>query len=328
MNIMSEVSDPHIEVILKKKMYWLHVPALFLCLSLAACGSSHLADTEVDDSVLPGGMEPVTDMAFLDGTWSITGGTKLYFDSKGGYYIYRRCDGMGGRGEFSEVDGRPMIEFNGFLYDFLLRDDGVLLPDQNGEADGFNIDHHTFQRDGDAEIIEWEPENWDGMWQNALGETIVINSTLNEYAAFSPDYSSNGTIGDAGSGMGLYLYEDGANAYLCPSADGNSFTLAGEYPGRYNSGEHFDGVFYRNGDFAAYTDLESAEFYYDSDSKICLWYHDGVNDYYLGDEYSIGDDGLAYHEGDGLIYPAGWIPEKTYDPTVDWGTDWMNNWGV
>ena len=26
--------------------------------------------------------------------------------------------------------------------------------------------------------------------------------------------------------------------------------------------------------------------------------------------------------------PPGWIPEKIYDPVVDWGTDWMNNWGV
>lgn len=58
-------------------------------------------------------MEPVTDMASLDGTWSIAGTTKLYFDSSGGYYIYRGCNGLGGRGEFSEVDGRPMIEFNG-----------------------------------------------------------------------------------------------------------------------------------------------------------------------------------------------------------------------
>lgn len=328
MNIMREVSDPNKEVILKRKMYWLHVLALFLCLSLSACGSSHLDDSGADDSVLPGGMEPVTDMAILDGTWSIAGTTKLYFDREGGYYIYRRCDGMGGRGEFSEVNGRPMIEFNGFLYDFLLRDDGVLLPNQNGEGNGFNIDHHTFSRDEDAKITEWRQDNWDGMWQNALGETIVISTSLGEYTAFSPDYSLNGTLGDAGSGMGLYLYEDSEKAYLCPSGDGNSFTLAGEYPGRYCADEHFDGVFYRNGDFAAYTDLESAEFYYDSDSQICLWYHDGVNDYYLGDEYSIGDDGLAYHEGDGLIYPAGWIPEKTYDPAVDWGTDWMNNWGV
>ena len=123
-------------------MYWRHVPALFLCLSLAACGSSHLDDSGSDDSVLPGGMEPVTDMAILDGTWSIAGGTKLYFDRKGGYYIYRRCDGMGGGGKFSEVNGRPMIEFNGFLYDFLLRDDGVLLPNQNG--DGFNITQQEF----------------------------------------------------------------------------------------------------------------------------------------------------------------------------------------
>ncbi len=64
------------------------------------------------------------------------------------------------------------------------------------------------------------------------------NRNIKEYAAYTEDYSSNGTRGDAGSGMGLYLY------------------------------------------------------------------------------------------GDGLIYPAGWIPEKIYDPATDWGTDWINNWDV
>lgn len=44
--------------------------------------------------------------------------TRKYFafcakSYSGGYYIYRGCNGLGGRGEFSEVDGRPMIEFNG-----------------------------------------------------------------------------------------------------------------------------------------------------------------------------------------------------------------------
>lgn len=40
MNIMREVNDQHKEMTLKKKIYLLHVPALFLCLNLAACGSS------------------------------------------------------------------------------------------------------------------------------------------------------------------------------------------------------------------------------------------------------------------------------------------------
>ena len=111
MNTMKEANDQQKEMALKKKIYLLPVPALLLCLYLAACSS--LVDTRSFGSALPDGLEPVTDMASLDGTWSIAGTTKLYFDSSGGYYIYRGCNGLGGRGEFSEVDGRPIIEFNG-----------------------------------------------------------------------------------------------------------------------------------------------------------------------------------------------------------------------
>ena len=88
---------------------------MVMCLSLAACGSSDsiAASSEETEHAEGDSEELVTDTASLDGMWSINGGTKLYFDSSGGYYIYRGCNGLGGRGEFSEVDCRPMIEFNG-----------------------------------------------------------------------------------------------------------------------------------------------------------------------------------------------------------------------
>ena len=281
--------------------------ALALCLGLTACG-----DTESDDT--QSGYETVMDMEFLDGMWSIDGTAKLYFDSTEGFYAYRTRWGLGGRGEFelSEASGRPMIFFNGLLYNFLLRDDGVLLPNRNGEGSGLTIHRNTFLRDDEAEIVEWDISNWDGMWQNALGETIVINSSLMQYIACSPDYSMSGTMDDEGEGMGLYLYDNGTRAYLCPGDDGNSFTLSAERFGRYGDDQHFDGVFYRNADFYAYTDMENAEFYEDEYSTFYIWYYDGVNRYLLGNDYTIGEDGLAYHDEDGLIYPAGWIPEEPY----------------
>lgn len=248
--------------------------ALALCLGLTACG-----DTEFDDT--QSGYETVMDMEFLDGMWSIDGTAKLYFDSTEGFYAYRTGWGLGGRGEFelSEASGRPMIFFNGFLYNFLLCDDGVLLPNRNGEGSGLTIHRHTFLRDDEAEIVEWDKSNWDGMWQNALGETIVINSSLMQYIACSPDYSMSGTMDDEGEGMGLYLYDNGTRAYLCPGDDGNSFTLSAERFGRYGDDQHFDGVFYRNADFYAYTDMENAEFYEDEYSTFYIWYYDGVNRY-------------------------------------------------
>ena len=202
--------------------------ALALCLGLTACG-----DTEFDDT--QSGYETVMDMEFLNGMWSIDGTAKLYFDSTEGFYAYRTGWGLGGRGEFelSEASGRPMIFFNGLLYNFLLRDDGVLLPNRNGEGSGLTIHRNTFLRDDEAEIVEWDISNWDGMWQNALGETIVINSSLMQYIACSPDYSMSGTMDDEGEGMGLYLYDNGTRAYLCPGDDGNSFTLSAERFGRY-----------------------------------------------------------------------------------------------
>ena len=131
-----------------------------------------------------------------------------------------------------------------------------------------------------------------------------------------------------GRGYGPLSLRNGTRAYLCPGDDGNSFTLSAERFGRYGDDQHFDGVFYRNADFYAYTDMENAEFYEDEYSTFYIWYYDGVNRYLLGNDYTIGEDGLAYHDEDGLIYPAGWIPEEPYDPAVDWGANWMDSWDI
>ena len=215
------------------------VLALLLLLSLTACDDSSSDDPK-------SGYETVMDMEFLDGMWSIDGTSRLYFDSEEGFYAYRTGWGLGGRGEFelSEASGRPMIFFNGFLYNFLLRDDGVLLPNQNGEGSGLTIHRHTFLRDDEAEIVEWDKSNWDGMWQNALGETIVIDSSLMQYIACSPDYSMSGTMNDEGEGMGLYLYDNGTRAYLCPSDDGNSFTLSAERVDRDRKKHQYENKLY------------------------------------------------------------------------------------
>ena len=201
-------------------------------------------------------------------------------------------------------------------------------PNQNGEGCGRTFLRHTFLRDDKAEIVEWDKSNWDGMWQNALGETIVIDSSLMQYIACSPDYSMSGTMNEEGAGMGLYLYDNGPRAYLCPSGAGNSFTLSAERFSRYGDDQHFDGVFYRNADFYTYTDMENAEFYEDEYSTFYIWYYDGVNRYLLGNDYTIGEDGLAYHYEDGLVYLAGWIPEEPYDPADDWCENWMDNWDI
>ena len=63
------------------------------------------------------------------------------------------------------------------------------------------------------------------------------------------------------------------------------------------------------------------------DNYVWVWYFDGVNTYLLGDDYEIGDDGFAYHREGRKIYPAGWIPEQSYDSSEDWGESW-DDWGT
>ena len=88
--------------------------AFILCFGISACGSgssdSIAASSEETENAEGDSEELVTDAASLDGMWSINGGTKLYFDSGGGYYIYCSYYGVGGRGEMSESpeDGKPM----------------------------------------------------------------------------------------------------------------------------------------------------------------------------------------------------------------------------
>ena len=68
---------------------------------------------------------------------------------------------------------------------------------------------------------------------------------------------------------------------------------------------------------------ESAAFYRDEPEQELL---DSVS--FPVTVEDANDDGLAYHDEDGLVYPAGWIPEAPYDPADDWGENWMDNWDI
>ena len=291
------------------------VLALLLLLSLTACGDSSSDNPQ-------SGYETVMDMEFLDGMWSIDGTSRLYFDSEEGFYAYRTGWGLGGRGEFelSEASGRPMIFFNGFLYNFLLRDDGVLLPNQNGEGSGLTIHRHTFLRDDEAEIVEWDKSNWDGMWQNALGETLLIDTARWEYIACSPEGLASGTIYDREDGRGPYLFLNGF-AYPRLSQDGSSLALYVTASETQAPDGSYSGVFYRDGDAAAYADLTQSGF---SEDGGRLWYYDGAEYFAVPEGYAVGQDGRAY-DANGKVYAAGW-ESPVYDPGTDWGPDWDQSW--
>ena len=55
-----------------------------------------------------------------------------------------------------------------------------------------------------------------------------------------------------------------------------------------------------------------------------MCYFDGVQYYALPDGYTVKEDGLAY-DGSGNKFAAGWKAEP-YDPAVDWGENWAENW--
>ena len=110
--------------------------------------------------------------------------------------------------------------------------------------------------------------------------------------------------------------------YPCLSADGNTFVLFSD--GNVPREEDADstGVFYRNGDMAAYADPENACFE-ESDGRI--WYYDGVNYFALPEGYTLDEDGIAY-DAYGRPFAPEW-PDEPYDPAAAWGENWLEeNW--
>ena len=70
----------------------------------------------------------------------------------------------------------------------------------------------------------------------------------------------SGTMNDEGEGMGLYLYDNGTRAYLCPGDDGNSFTPLRRTLRPPRDDQHFDGVFTAMPTSTPHTDMENGNF--------------------------------------------------------------------
>lgn len=179
-----------------RKTLWL-AAVLALLLSLTACSGGG----EAPSPAVPEDQRQVTDASELEGKWSSPSGNILYFVADEGCYYYQTFSGRTGQGRYDTSGDVPMIDFDGFLYDFILRDDGVLLPNQNGSGDAESFDHFTFTR-SDARVDIWDIAQLDGVWQNALGETLVIDSQRMEYLSYTRLSAGSGTIGDAGDGKG------------------------------------------------------------------------------------------------------------------------------
>ena len=192
---------------------------LALVLALTACSGG--ADTPSPDEQTEG-QHPVTDAAELEGQWTSPSGNILSFSADQGRYTYQTFSGRTGQGPYDAAADVPTIDFDGFLYDFILRDDGVLLPNQNGSGgDAESIDHFTFRRSSDARIDLWELSDLSGVWQNALGETLVIDTDRMAYLSYTRLSMGSGTIGDDQDGKGPYLAMNG-RIYLSPGQIGRA----------------------------------------------------------------------------------------------------------
>ena len=291
--------------------------ASFRSLAGSAAPAQPVTQDDDDDTDLTD-FTPMT-VEELTGGWVDDDGNQLVIVPDTSTYDYRTWYGRVGFGPFEVVDDRPVIEYDGFYYDFEADGDGFLLR-QNGASDRAGLDGARFGP-GESDVYAPELTTLDGIWQDALGETLVIDTDRMEYLAYSPDGMTGGTICDGGDGLGVYLFLNG-RGYFAVSPDGNSFTLFFEASDTNAPDGTYEGVFYRNGDADLYAELDDAEFYA-SDGH--LRYYDGENIFFLPDTYAVAADGLAY-DGAGNVYAAGW-DTPYYDPADDWGDNWASNWG-
>lgn len=256
--------------------------------------------------------------------WQGDDGSQLLLDLPNGCYTYRTWYGRVGTGSLVRDGDNLVLSFGDLTgeNDYCLIREGrgfrpVLLSGQEGGAwAGLNGLHFG---PAQGEAAAFDSNVLDGVWQNALGYALAFDiQRMRVVACDINDTMDSGALYDKMDGRGLFM--GGAEIlYPCVSADGSSFVLFadGGVPRELDS--RSTGVFYRNGDAAAYSDPANAG-YEESDGRI--WYYDGVNYFAVPAGYTLGEDGQARNE-DGRPFASPW-PGELYDPAAVWGENWMN----
>lgn len=286
---------------------------LFIWLGLAGCGNKD-ADNSPESANYMAADE-------LNGVWADNDKNMLQLDTAENTYIYRTWYGRIGSGSLVTPENDEnvrQLDFDDFYYDFISEDGGFTLR-QNGENDEENLNGAHFSRT-DGEIVQIPLKTLDGMWQNAAGETLVIDTGRMAYIACSKEVISNGTVVEKTDGKGPYLFLNGY-AYPRISADGHSFELFFTPSETQSPDGSYSGVFYKDAKAEEYADIDKKDFV-SQDGH--MWYFDGVQYYALPEGYTVKDDGFAYDAG-GNRFAAGW-KSQPYDPAGDWGENWAENW--
>ena len=251
-------------------------------------------------------------------TWQGEDGGMLALRADEALYTYRTWYGRTGQGDLWDIGNRQVLLRYGDGSYLLARSGSGFtlrsLEGSMGELDGVSY------VPADSDLPEIPLSRLDGMWQNALGETLLIDTARWEYIACSPEGLASGTIYDREDGRGPYLFLNGF-AYPRLSQDGSSLALYVTASETQAPDGSYSGVFYRDGDAAAYADLTQAGF---SEDGGRLWYYDGAEYFAVPEGYAVGQDGRAY-DANGKVYAAGW-ESPVYDPGTDWGPDWDQSW--
>ena len=251
-------------------------------------------------------------------TWQGEDGGMLALRADEALYTYRTWYGRTGQGDLWDIGNRQVLLRYGDGSYLLARSGSGFtlrsLEGSMGELDGVSY------VPADSDLPEIPLSQLDGMWQNALGETLLIDTARWEYIACSPEGLASGTIYDREDGRGPYLFLNGF-AYPRLSQDGSSLALYVTASETQTPDGSYSGVFYRDGDAAAYADLTRAGF---SEDGGRLWYYDGAEYFAVPEGYAVGQDGRAY-DANGKVYAAGW-ESPVYDPGTDWGPDWDQSW--
>lgn len=241
----------------------------------------------------------------------------------------RNGDGDSDAALLFEVDGSRVLlvwYWDGGSDAFVFQpEESQIGGDDNGAAGEF-----LTAEDFDADISAWQGDDGSQLlldlpngcytyrtWYGRVGTGSLVRDGDNLVLSFG-DLTGENDYCLIREGRGLFM--GGAEIlYPCVSADGSSFVLFadGGVPRELDS--RSTGVFYRNGDAAAYSDPANAG-YEESDGRI--WYYDGVNYFAVPAGYTLGEDGQARNE-DGRPFASPW-PGELYDPAAVWGENWMN----
>ena len=310
------------------------VLVLLMALCLTACGDS-AADNDVDD---PNDVEvwqswDILTSADLDADctdWQGDDGSQLRIDHGTGTYLLRTWYGRAGLGDlFEDEGGIGIISQNPEGYDaycYLVREGGGFTVRHRNGGEGavsgeINMVHYE---PAQAEIDGYDAAMLDGVWQNALGYTISINTEKMRFVCCDGDTLGSWPLYDRDMGAGIFM---GGAELLLPvvSADGNALVLFGENNTPRQTGTRDTGVFYRGGSVESYADPANACFE-EADGRI--WYYDGARYFAVPAGYTLAEDGRAYDEGGSLFAPEWPAPEERFDPVAAWGAGWdVNNMG-